>query len=629
MSKPIFEDLCVFAGRRDRESYGILQIVTVAVILAIAVAFAIASNVVEEVTFAITSSSRDADTAVEILFVPLAIATLIAGFCGIPVTMQRLRDLGYSGWMFLPILFLIICVFSSILDFSPTLKGISQCVCVVIWYMLTFKRGMRGTNKYGADPHNRLLNINFWQTSTLEDIKTTIKRDGDVHAHDESEWTPLHMAVAFRPNSEITSMLLDEGVNIEARTEDGLTPLHLAARWNFTPKTIQVLLSKGADIAVRDKGGKTPFDYAKENKHLIASPIILKRLKDVGKKETESAFMLEAKFWETATVEDVVKILDSGANIEACDSNGATPLLLAAGINKTPEVTSLLLGRGADIQTRDKRGWTALHRAVVSPLPSLVRESYPITPELISLLLDRGADIEAKAEGGLTPLHRAVVDNQHLEIIARWSLDRSYDIEERLAVADRQKLENVSLLLDKGADIEARTESGFTPLHFAAGCAPEVLSLLLDAGADIKARDSNGATPLHWAVEKSKNWAKKGKTPEEVISLLLDRGANIEARTEDGRTPFFAAVKSENIEMIALFIDRGANIEDRAENGGTPLHAAVAFSKTPAIVELLLDKGANPKAQNNDGRTPFDLAKENEHLKGSVVYWRLNDAQYQ
>ena len=74
-------------------------------------------------------------------------------------------------------------------------------------------------------------------------------------------------------------------------------------------------------------------------------------------------------------------------------------------------------------------------------------------------------------------------------------------------------------------------------------------------------------------------------------------------------------------------LDAGDDIKVRNEYGWTPLHLAI-FNETSAIIELLLDRGANAKAQDKDGHTPFDHAKDNEQLKGTDVYWRLNAAQY-
>ena len=61
---------------------------------------------------------------------------------------------------------------------------------------------------------------------------------------------------------------------------------------------------------------------------------------------------------------------------------------------------------------------------------------------------------------------------------------------------------DVAACIQSGADLKARTEDGWTPLHWAAGLneSPAIITALLDAGADPKARDKDGKTPLHWAA---------------------------------------------------------------------------------------------------------------------------------
>jgi ankyrin repeat protein len=55
------------------------------------------------------------------------------------------------------------------------------------------------------------------------------------------------------------------------------------------------------------------------------------------------------------------------------------------------------------------------------------------------------------------------------------------------------------------------------------------------------------------------------------------------------------------------------------------LHWAAGHNETPAAVALLLDHGADPKLRDRDGKLPVEYAAGNEKLKGTDVYWRLND----
>jgi ankyrin repeat protein len=68
----------------------------------------------------------------------------------------------------------------------------------------------------------------------------------------------------------------------------------------------------------------------------------------------------------------------------------------------------------------------------------------------------------------------------------------------------------------------------------------------------------------------------------------------------------------------------------RDQYGGAPLHKAADcnYDCMPGVIQALLAAGADAKAKNKEGKSPWDLAQENEELKGTKGYWALNDAQY-
>jgi ankyrin repeat protein len=85
------------------------------------------------------------------------------------------------------------------------------------------------------------------------------------------------------------------------------------------------------------------------------------------------------------------------------------------------------------------------------------------------------------------------------------------------------------MLLDKGADIEAKDKDGWTPLLYAAVTMHEaIVRMLLDKGADVEAKNEDGRTPLLYAAERGH---------EAVVRMLLDKGADIKAKDKDGWTP--------------------------------------------------------------------------------------------
>ena len=72
-------------------------------------------------------------------------------------------------------------------------------------------------------------------------------------------------------------------------------------------------------------------------------------------------------------------------------------------------------------------------------------------------------------------------------------------------------------LLKAGADVNATSALGMTPLHFAAASnpSPSVLEVLLKAGADVNAKNTNGSTPLHWAAAKSPTRSEERRVGKE------------------------------------------------------------------------------------------------------------------
>ncbi len=137
-------------------------------------------------------------------------------------------------------------------------------------------------------------------------------------------------------------------------------------------------------------------------------------------------------FFEIATVAAVTSRLSSGADVNAQDQCGYTPLHFAAAFNSDPAVVKTLLNAGANLQAADHEwGATPLHWGAWSSK----------NPSVITALLDNGADPNAQDKGGGTPLHAAAFNNSNPAI--------------------------VNVLLDAGAKTDIRDkESDKTPLDY-------------------------------------------------------------------------------------------------------------------------------------------------------------------
>jgi len=144
---------------------------------------------------------------------------------------------------------------------------------------------------------------------------------------------------------------------------------------------------------------------------------------------------------------------------------------------------------------------------------------------------------------------------------------------------------------------------------------------LLDAGVNVNARNESGLTPLHFATSVGN---------ADIIKLLIEAGANVNARSEDGDTPLHDAARYGNADIVKALLEAGAGVNERNEGGVAPLHVVAYEGQADAIGVLLKEAGADAMLRERNGKTAFDIADEEGALKSKNpdVYWMLNDAQY-
>ena len=251
-------------------------------------------------------------------------------------------------------------------------------------------------------------------------------------------------------------------------------------------------------------------------------------------------------------------------------------------------------------------------RVLVSEFGADAKDSQGHTPlmlagafgsfEAVQLLIASGADVKAVNSSGVTALH--------------WSPG-----EPRKA----------RLLLDRGADVHARSQLGRTPLLVAASTngTAETVGLLLERGADVNAADSIGVTPLIAAASVN---------DITVAKLLLAKGAEANAKANVGQasTALMGAAHNGNVELARLLMARKVELDvvsaDRAgivKNGPvrfgnvTALHMA-ASSGSAEIVELLLEAGAAVDIPDVRGMTALTWAVSTDHPDPRVVRMLLD-----
>jgi ankyrin repeat protein len=401
----------------------------------------------------------------------------------------------------------------------------------------------------------------------------------------------------------------------------------------------RALDNKADPDTILDDEGSTALMFAAEYADDVAVPLLLRHDADVHRRDatgkTALNRMMASEFMQTQATdfaEDrVARILNlfqkAGADFNTRDDDGRTPLYHAATVDDIDgyRIAEMLIEHGADVNGRTNQGWTPLMVAAGVP------PSYPPLRQkgvLYLFLMDKGADPEASGDDGLTPLVAAVQygnyamveclrergvafttpapfsylepviaavagDTDRVQAALATTEGRDVDVRclcERTALiwaSERGDTDVMRVLLNHGADAEARDQLGWRPLLFAILRARlDACALLIDHGADMSAPigseirgmpDSYNA--LAWAVECNTQDPPHYRSHRAIIRLLLERDAPI-----PDSLAVWTAARAGSAELVTSLWERGDAVA---------VHEAVMAGATE-VLEALLNAGGDP-----------------------------------
>lgn len=356
------------------------------------------------------------------------------------------------------------------------------------------------------------------------------------------------------------ALLAEDPTLAGAADSNGKTALHVAAERD-NAEMVQTLLDCGADPDAEATWGHTPLQWAGVvGSRQAADRLISRRAKGLDPPTAAGLGMFEAvrDFWDgdgallsSASFRKAVRNKDGSWSFEAVHDPReiVSEAFYLACRNGRLEIARWLLKRGADLERRGFFGGTGLHWASLNGHLETVRflveagadieavdHQFKTTPiswanegrrsEVVDFLLARGARCTASqaAAFGRLDVLRTVLER---EPGRSWETGR--DVPSPLWQAARfGRKQVVEWLIERGADVNAPTVAGETPLHAAAsGNDPEILRILLRHGANPNVRSDSGVTPLH---------ATASRGDAESTGILLEAGADATAKLAGAAT---------------------------------------------------------------------------------------------
>ena len=415
---------------------------------------------------------------------------------------------------------------------------------------------------------------------------------------------------------------IDSNVCTYANFTDGVkAPLLHTAAFNHQIQFVELLISKGANTTARDSSGGTAI-------HAVA-------------RQNEGDFKMASLI--------AGELEENGVDVEAKDSNGMTPYLMAVKSSSSQFAKVLLQHFKIDIGTVENHGYSSFHLAHridmvdflinttnsstylmeinrkslqggLTPLLLAARMARDVT--FIKYLIEHGAKVDSTTDEGLNFLHLAV-ESGHTKairfLVVALNSNLTYHVDNLgrtpiFYAAQLNRTEQIQTLLhtvpfgSPVIDQQAPKVRNYTSVHMAiANDNEEMLEILIAKGASMIILAANGRNALHEAVSAHNYHLTKR------LIMLAPKGIDVVMKLDKlGRTACHLSVTNLMTDLLIskMLISKSPKCVNEIDLfGDSPIHRAILHESFD-LVQLLLENNASCQILDAQDRTPLALAQQ-------------------
>ena len=387
-------------------------------------------------------------------------------------------------------------------------------------------------------------------------VRTLVNHKANVNATTDSGDTPLILA-AINKHDNVVHALSDFNCEVYAKDKDAYTALlHLSCTRGYEYIVRTLLNENKTNVNARTDSGDTPLTLAARYKHDNVVHALSDYDCEVLAKDKDAYTSLLHLSCERGYVGIVMTLLtEHKANVNDRIHSGDTPIILAARKKQEPIVHALLSDSGCLVDAKGQDGYTALHYSCTDGHVDIVK-----------ILVKHKANVNTKTDSGDTPL----------------------------TLAAKYKHDNVvhALLSDSKCLMDAKGQDGYTALHYSCRYDyVDIVRTLVKHKANVNARTDSGDTPLTLAARNDHD--------NVVHALLSDSQCPVDAKGQDGYSALHYSCKYGHVDIVKTLVKHKANVNTKTDSGDTPLTLA-AINKHDNVVHALSDYNCEVLAKDKD-----------------------------